>query len=191
MRNALLTAALLTIVVPQAAAHHSFAVFFDDTKSVTVSGSVTEFRFTNPHAIIEITRKTPQGQIETWRAETNAVTLLRRRGWTAESLKVGEHGDHRRLALTRRLPLPPGAARRQERRDRSGCPSESAGGLRTTMRLVVCRRRMPRCRVGGACHGECSVSGASESVRLLERRPPDTAGRRAGEGASAEHGGPG
>ena len=90
MRNTLLTAALLTIVVGPAAAHHSFAVFFDDTKSVTISGSVTEFRFTNPHAIIEITRKTPPGQVETWRAETNAVTLLRRRGWTAESLKAGD-----------------------------------------------------------------------------------------------------
>ena len=90
MRNALLSAALLASLASQAAAHHSFAVFFDETKSVSVSGSVTEFRFTNPHAIIEITRKTPQGQIETWRAETNAVTLLRRRGWTAESLKVGE-----------------------------------------------------------------------------------------------------
>ena len=90
MRNALLAAALLTFVVATAAAHHSFAVFFDDTKSVSVSGSVTAFRFTNPHAIIEITRKTPQGQIETWRGETNAVTLLRRRGWTAESLQVGE-----------------------------------------------------------------------------------------------------
>jgi hypothetical protein len=91
MRNALLAAALLTIVlVAHAAAHHSFAVFFDDTKSVTVSGSVTEFKFTNPHAIIEISRKTPQGQVETWRAETNAVTLLRRRGWTATSLKAGD-----------------------------------------------------------------------------------------------------
>ena len=90
MRNAVLAATLLTIVAPEAAAHHSFAVFFDETKSVSVSGSVTEFRFTNPHAVIEITRKTPQGQTETWRAETNAVTLLRRRGWTAESLKVGD-----------------------------------------------------------------------------------------------------
>ena len=90
MRNALLTAALLMWTVPEAVAHHSFAVFFDETKSVSVSGSVTEFRFTNPHAIIEITRKTPQGQIETWRAETNAVTLLRRRGWTADSLKAGD-----------------------------------------------------------------------------------------------------
>ena len=90
MRNALLTTAVLMSVVAPAAAHHSFAVFFDDTKSVTVSGSVTEFKFTNPHAIIEVTRKTPQGQVETWRAETNAVTLLRRRGWTAESLKAGD-----------------------------------------------------------------------------------------------------
>lgn len=90
MRHVWLTAALLTLSLQPVAAHHSFAVFFDDTKSVTVSGSVTAFRFTNPHAIIEITRKTPQGQIEAWRAETNAVTLLRRRGWTAASLTAGE-----------------------------------------------------------------------------------------------------
>ena len=71
-------------------AHHSFAVFFDDAKSVTVSGSVTAFKFTNPHAIIELTAKNAQGQSEQWRAETNAVTLLRRRGWTNESLKSGD-----------------------------------------------------------------------------------------------------
>jgi hypothetical protein len=84
-----LTCALVTALLQSAAAHHSFAVFFDEDKSVTVTGSVTAFKFTNPHAIIEITRKTPQGN-ETWRAETNAVTLLRRRGWTADSLKAGE-----------------------------------------------------------------------------------------------------
>jgi len=90
MRYALFTAALVMSLVQQMAAHHSFAVFFDEAKSVSVSGSVTAFRFTNPHAIIEITRKTPAGETEIWRAETNAVTLLRRRGWTADSLKVGE-----------------------------------------------------------------------------------------------------
>jgi hypothetical protein len=90
MRNALRAAALVITVAAPAAAHHSFAVFFDDTKSITISGSVTEFRFTNPHAIIEITRTVPGGQTETWRAETNAVTLLRRRGWTAGSLKAGQ-----------------------------------------------------------------------------------------------------
>ena len=70
-------------------AHHSFAVFFDDTKIIEIKGTVTEFRFTNPHAEIVMTVDAG-GKRETWKAETNAVTLLRRRGWTKDSLKSGE-----------------------------------------------------------------------------------------------------
>ena len=73
-----------------ASAHHSFAVYFDDQKIIQVSGTVTGFRFTNPHAIISFAVKDATGQVEPWRAETNAVTLLRRRGWTKDSLKIGE-----------------------------------------------------------------------------------------------------
>ena len=71
-------------------AHHSFAVFFDDKTIVKVMGEVTGFRFTNPHAIIEFRVKGADGRDEAWRAETNAVTIMRRRGWTKDSLKVGE-----------------------------------------------------------------------------------------------------
>jgi len=71
-------------------AHHSFAVFFDDTKSIEIKGSVTAFQFTNPHAIITLTGGPPGKPQETWRVETNAQTLLRRRGWTAASLKAGD-----------------------------------------------------------------------------------------------------
>ena len=78
------------IVATPAFAHHSFAVFFDDQTIIQVTGSVTDFRFTNPHAIISFSVKNAQGQIEPWRAETNAVTLLRRRGWTKDSLTIGE-----------------------------------------------------------------------------------------------------
>ena len=35
-----------------AIAHHSFAVFFDGDKMITVSGTVTEFQFRNPHGLI-------------------------------------------------------------------------------------------------------------------------------------------
>jgi hypothetical protein len=70
-------------------AHHSFAVFFDEAKSITVTGTVTEFRFTNPHALITVTA-TKDGRQETWIGETNAQTLLRRRGWTSTSLKAGD-----------------------------------------------------------------------------------------------------
>jgi hypothetical protein len=68
-----------------AAAHHSFAVFFDDGRMVTLKGTVTAFRFTNPHGTIEFA----VGK-DVWRAETNAPTLLRRRGWTKDSLKAGD-----------------------------------------------------------------------------------------------------
>jgi hypothetical protein len=71
-------------------AHHSFAVYFDDQRIISVTGSVTEFRFTNPHAIISFSVKNTSGQVEPWRAETNAVTLLRRRGWTKDSVTIGE-----------------------------------------------------------------------------------------------------
>jgi uncharacterized protein DUF6152 len=83
-------AAIVLAAAVSTGAHHSFAVFFDDQKSIKVSGTVTDFRFTNPHAIISFTAKNDKGQDEAWRAETNAVTLLRRRGWTAESLKSGD-----------------------------------------------------------------------------------------------------
>lgn len=73
-----------------ALAHHSFAVFFDtQTQLRKVTGVVKEFRFTNPHGVVTLAVK--QGGREIiWRAETNSPSILRRRGWNAQSLHVGE-----------------------------------------------------------------------------------------------------
>jgi hypothetical protein len=85
-------ASLVVLVIPAApaSAHHSFAVYFNDQTIIQMTGTVTDFRFTNPHAIISFSVKNAKGQVEAWRAETNAVTLLRRRGWTKDSLTIGE-----------------------------------------------------------------------------------------------------
>jgi hypothetical protein len=91
VRSALVWLVVLGVAgAATASAHHSFAVYFDDQTMIEVTGSVTNFRFTNPHAIISFTVKNAKGQLEPWRAETNAVTLLRRRGWTKDSLTIGE-----------------------------------------------------------------------------------------------------
>jgi hypothetical protein len=90
MPKVLTSLALAALLGGVASAHHSFAVFFDDTKTIEITGSVTEFRFSNPHAIISLEVKNKAGMIEEWKAETNAVTLLKRRGWTKDSLKPGE-----------------------------------------------------------------------------------------------------
>ena len=79
------------LALPGAAlAHHSFAVFFDADKSVSVTGKVTSFRFTNPHGTVALDVTRPDGTVEKWRAETNAPVILSRRGWTRESMKPGE-----------------------------------------------------------------------------------------------------
>lgn len=74
----------------QVFAHHSFAVFFDQNKSVTVTGAVKEFQFKNPHGVIRIASKNNKGVEEEWKAETNSPSLMRRRGWKPDSLKAGE-----------------------------------------------------------------------------------------------------
>jgi hypothetical protein len=73
-----------------ALAHHSFAVFFDPDKSVTITGKVTEFQFRNPHGEITLEVKAPKGGTEVWQVETNSPGVLRRRGWSKDSLTPGE-----------------------------------------------------------------------------------------------------
>jgi hypothetical protein len=74
-----------------AQAHHSFAVFFNADKDVVpITGAVTEFHFTNPHGIIKLTVPGKGGPTQEWKVETNSPSILLRRGWTKDSLKLGE-----------------------------------------------------------------------------------------------------
>lgn len=84
-------AAVLALLAPVAAhAHHSFAAFFDPVKTITIKGTVTEFRFTNPHGAVALDVKGPDGKIVHWRAETNAPVILVRRGWSRDIIKPGD-----------------------------------------------------------------------------------------------------
>jgi hypothetical protein len=67
-----------------ASAHHSTAPF-DMTTSTTIHGVVMEFRWTNPHSYIYL-----RVDGRKWTLEAEALNLLRRNGWTKESLKPGD-----------------------------------------------------------------------------------------------------
>jgi hypothetical protein len=93
MRSSLYSKLALTVLaaLPAAAlAHHSFAVFFDGNKSITLTGVVTEFKFVNPHGLIVLQVKNKDGVAEEWKIETNSPSILRRRGWAPDSLTAGE-----------------------------------------------------------------------------------------------------
>jgi len=76
--------------VASAAAHHSFAVHFVADKIVTVKGTVEEFSFRNPHGLLMLTAKDEKGVEQHWRIETNSPNILRRRGWSEDSIKPGD-----------------------------------------------------------------------------------------------------
>ena len=59
-RACIAAAALLT--ASAALAHHSFAMF-DQSTTVTLAGSVKEFRWTNPHVFIEMLVKNDSGAL--------------------------------------------------------------------------------------------------------------------------------
>ena len=72
-----------------ALAHHSFAMF-DMTKSVTLEGTIKTFKWSNPHAWIEINVPKPGGADEMWGVELTSPNNLMRVGWKRTSLKPGD-----------------------------------------------------------------------------------------------------
>ncbi len=76
------------LIALQAAAHHSGAMF-DDDKSVTLSGTVKSFQWTNPHCWIQLLVPGDSGSVE-WSVEMGSPSLLFRAGWKPGTLKTGE-----------------------------------------------------------------------------------------------------
>jgi hypothetical protein len=69
-----------------AAAHHSLAAEFDVTRMVTVTGTITEMRWTNPHSWLHVDVRNARGQIEKWEIEFSSPNSLYRRGWRRSDL---------------------------------------------------------------------------------------------------------
>ena len=72
-----------------ALAHHSFAVF-DRTKKVTLTGTVKEFQWTNPHAWIQLDVPGDKGQSTEWGVECGSPNMMVRTGWKKTTLKPGD-----------------------------------------------------------------------------------------------------
>ena len=83
-------AATLLLATMRIWAHHAFAAEYDENKRVTVSGTVTEFKWTNPHAWLYVDGMDDKGQVVNWGFEMGSPNGLLHRGWKSTELKKGD-----------------------------------------------------------------------------------------------------
>ena len=81
---------LMTLApAPVLMAHHAPAVF-DQTRTIVVEGTVTEFVWSNPHSWIRMDVVGDDGKVTNWSMEMNPPTYLVRGGWRSTTLKRGD-----------------------------------------------------------------------------------------------------
>jgi hypothetical protein len=82
-------AAVVLLVSGLAFAHHG-AAGYDSNKVTTLKGTVTEFRFQNPHAQVFLDVKDSTGKVQNWILEAVGIATLSRSGWTKSIMKPGD-----------------------------------------------------------------------------------------------------
>jgi len=92
MRNRILmfAAALLVMASLPVFAHHGTGIAYDQTKPTVISGTVTEFSWTNPHAHLLLNVKDASGNVSQFAVEMNSPGVMIRQGWTKKQFKVGD-----------------------------------------------------------------------------------------------------
>jgi hypothetical protein len=90
MTRALLILAFMATAVAVAAAHHSSAMY-DQEKTLTLRGVITQVRWTSPHVNFSVQADAARGQAgAAWVLEATSPGNLMRAGWARTSLKVGD-----------------------------------------------------------------------------------------------------
>lgn len=82
---------LAAFAVPMGA-HHSISAEFDAAKHVSLTGVVSNVDWMNPHSYVFVdVQDVGTRKARTWACELSSPNELARRGFTRESLKVGQN----------------------------------------------------------------------------------------------------
>jgi hypothetical protein len=87
-RFRLLVACLFAALAAPALAHHSIALY-DTDNLATVKGIVTKIEWTSPHVFVYFAAD-ENGESVEWSMELDPPVLLRRYGWSKETVNVGD-----------------------------------------------------------------------------------------------------
>jgi hypothetical protein len=83
-------AAIGLITANAGESHHSPASLYVLSEMTMIEGTVTDFRFNNPHVRIHFETTNADGGVESWIAEGGTPNVLLRNGWSADTFKAGD-----------------------------------------------------------------------------------------------------
>jgi hypothetical protein len=89
-RTLFAAAGALLLASMRISAHHAFAAEYDGNKRVTITGTVTRFEWTNPHAWLYVEGKDDSDRVTAWSFEMGSPNGLLHRGWRRMELKTGD-----------------------------------------------------------------------------------------------------
>ena len=104
---------LVSAVMPLSA-HHSWPISND--RLVTVKGTVTEFKWANPHPMMTLEVQANDGRTEKWLIGGPAINRMESNGWTKATVKPGDvitgigyqFADGQKIVRLERVVLPDG-----------------------------------------------------------------------------------
>lgn len=70
-------------------AHHGYAAY-DETKTLSLKGTITDYELSNPHSTISFNVTDEHGNVESWVAEAGNIRLLKEEGWGPDTIKEGD-----------------------------------------------------------------------------------------------------
>ncbi|HEX4999300.1 MAG TPA: DUF6152 family protein [Terriglobia bacterium] len=89
--SSILAALIVASFAVPGVAHHGTSITYEMDKTITVSGTVTEFDFSYPHPSLFFDVKDDKGQVVKWGAEfLPTPAALKNAGWTKETIKFND-----------------------------------------------------------------------------------------------------
>ncbi len=83
-------APILVLFAATVQAHHSWAPYDLDSE-VTLEGEIIEYKWANPHSYIQLQTTEALGGGKVWEIEASSAVVMRNRGWSADTVSVGDH----------------------------------------------------------------------------------------------------
>ncbi len=81
---------LIVLCCALAYAHHGTSNYAIGAEAITLTGTVTEFVWANPHVYVLFDVKDDKGNVVHWAGEMNSPGVLKAAGWSKNTLKAGD-----------------------------------------------------------------------------------------------------